>query len=116
MRHQLFLHLAIVVLAVSPLKAEKSDITFINESGFDIHEIYLSPSEEREWGPDQLDDDVLEDDSSLRLHSIECGEFDIKLVDEDDDECIVEEVDLCGESVEWRITPSELLGCEWDSE
>jgi len=38
--------------------------------------------------------------------------YDVKLVDEDGDECVVTEVDICGGHDDWVITDDELLECE----
>ena len=39
--------------------------------------------------------DVLAKGDSITLTHIECDTYDIKVVDEDGDECVIEEVDLC---------------------
>lgn len=61
---------------------------------------------------DQLGDHVIKNGGSLTLTGIPCDEYDVKLVDEDGDECIVEAVDVCGEDDEWLITDDDLLECE----
>ena len=44
--------------------------------------------------------------------AIEKGDDDIKVVDEDGDECIIEAVDLCRDNSYWKITDKDLLECE----
>jgi hypothetical protein len=90
----------------------KSNVTIRNKSKWDIHHFFLSSSENDEWGPDQLGDDVLESGGSFTLTGIPCDEYDVQLVDEDDDECVVEAVDICGSNDSWVITNDDLLGCE----
>lgn len=90
----------------------KSDVTVHNESEWTIHHFFLSSSAEDEWGPDQLGEGVIKNGASFTLTGIPCDEYDVKLVDEDGDECIVEAVDICGEDDEWLISDEDLLECE----
>lgn len=92
--------------------AGKSDVTVHNDSDFAIFHFFLSPSEEDQWGPDQLGDHVIKNGGSFTLTGVPCDEYDVKLVDEDGDECIVPAVDVCGEDDEWVITDDDLLECE----
>jgi len=46
------------------------------------------------------------------LNSIPCDSYDVRLTDEDGDECVVEDVDICGGSEGWVITNAILLECE----
>jgi hypothetical protein len=98
-----------------PLYAGASDLATVkvlNKSKWAIHHFYLSPEDEEAWGPDQLGDDVLESGSSLTLTDIECDIWDIRVVDEDGDECEIRGVALCDEDAIWKITDDELLTCE----
>lgn len=92
--------------------ARKSNVTVHNDSDFTIYHFFLSSSADDEWGPDQLGDHVIKNGGSFTLKNIPCDEYDVKLVDEDGDECIVEAVDVCGEDDEWLITDDDLLECE----
>lgn len=103
----------IVVAGGAAAARSDSDLEFVNRSSWDIYEIYLSPVEDDEWGPDQLADDVLESGESFLVYDIPCGDYDILLVDEDGDECTLDAVDLCGDSAEWVIDDEELLSCEF---
>ena len=69
------------------------------------------PAEQNEWGPDQLRDEVIGSGDSFRLTGIPCDEFDVRLVDEDGDECVVMGVDICGSNEQWEIESSDLLEC-----
>lgn len=92
--------------------AEKVTVKVVNKSDWEIHQFFLSSSEEGEWGPDQLGEDVIGTGESFELRSIPCDTYDVMLVDEAEDECIVEEVDICGENESWVITNKILLGCQ----
>lgn len=92
--------------------AKKATVKIINASNWDIHHIFLSSADDSEWGPDQLDDSILSKGDSLTLTDIPCDDYDVKVVDEDGDECVIEEVDLCGDDSYWKITDKQLLACE----
>ncbi len=100
------------VSAGTAVAAKKSNVTVRNSSEYSIHHFFLSPSEEEEWGPDQLGDHVIDQGEKFTLTSIPCDEYDVKLVDEDGDECVVEAVDVCGADDAWEITDEDLLDCE----
>jgi hypothetical protein len=105
--------LAVVLCALTvPMYAKKATVKIINQSKWEIHHIYLSSSDDQEWGPDQLEDETLAKGESLTLTGIECDLYDIQVVDEDGDECVIEQVDLCGDNSYWKITDKALLECE----
>ena len=41
-----------------------------------------------------------------------CDDYDVKLVDEDGDSCVVGGVTLCADSDAWVITDEDLLACQ----
>ena len=102
---------AVLGSAVSAGKLD-SAVTIVNESAWDIHHLFLSSVDEEEWGPDQLGDHVIGNGGKFTLTSIPCDEYDVKLVDEDGDECVIGAVDVCGDSDDWVITDDDLLECE----
>jgi hypothetical protein len=105
--------LAFVLFApVDASAADTATVRILNKSKWDIHHFYLSSTDTEDWGPDQLGDDVLESGSSFTLTDIECDMWDIKVVDEDGDECEIRNVALCDEDAVWKITDDELLECE----
>ncbi len=92
-----------------------SSLTIYNQSRWDIYNLFLSPSTSRSWGPDQLDDEILGSGQYFELHGIDCNTYDVRMVDEDGDECIVEQIDLCAEEAGWHITDRILLSCQRSS-
>src|SRR5690606_12332055 len=78
--------IAAALLAVCST-ALAAELRIRNQSLWDIHYIYLSSTNDTNWGPDQLEDDILEAGGTLRLHGVACGNYDIKLIDEDSDVC-----------------------------
>jgi hypothetical protein len=89
-----------------------SNLTIENQSSFTFINIYLSPVDNVEWGSDLLGAEVLEPGEQLELRGIDCDTYDIRIVDEDDDECILTDVDLCLDDAHWRIDDAELIGCQ----
>jgi len=103
----------VAVLASGNLLASDAAVKIVNQSDWDIHELYLSSVDEDDWGPDQLGDDILEANGGrLTLHSIPCDKYDVNLVDEDQDECTLQGVALCGGKDTWVIDNSDLLTCQ----
>jgi hypothetical protein len=100
-----------LVLSAPAFAADRSNVKVINQSKWDIHHMFVSPSEQEDWGPDQLEDQVIDAGANFTLNGIPCDVYDIKVVDEDGDECILEAVDICENSY-WKITTQELLECE----
>jgi hypothetical protein len=113
--HALLL-VAVLCLSVGALpasaKGAKSTIKVINQSKWEIHHLYLSPSRSNHWGEDLLGEDILEKGDQITLTDIACDHYDIKVVDEDGDECVIENESLCGDKAFWKITDKELLACE----
>jgi len=54
---------------------------------------------------------VLAPGDAFEVSGIECGTYDIRIVDEDSDECILDAVDLCADDAVWRIDDVELASC-----
>lgn len=109
-----FLLAAVAVLAVPVAMASENDskIVITNKSAWAIHEFYLAPHNEREWGPDQLGDKTIANGDTFTLTGVPCASYDVRVVDEDGDECILEDVGLCATKDNWVINDKDLLGCQ----
>ena len=106
----------LVLSGVSSAFAAGISVEFKNTSKWDIHSIYLSPVKEKSWGPDQLGAEaVIKSGANFTLTGIEPNKYDIKIDDEDGDECIIEGVKL-GASESVNITDENLLGCQTATE
>ncbi len=92
--------LLVVALAVPTLAyGDKRDITVVNKTGKPIYSLYISPVEVDDWEEDVLGVDVLEDGKSVDVHfsgyaKDQCN-FDILATNEDGDEWLLTDVDLC---------------------
>lgn len=83
---------------------DSSDATLrvTNNSDFAIEEIYVTPVDNPDWGPNRLGGDVLLPDESLTL-GVRCDFYDAKLIDESGVDCIVRDLDLCANDADWVI-------------
>ena len=74
------------------------DFTLINKTGLTVDELYLSPVNENEWGEDVLGVDTLADGAKVDIEfshkENECM-WDMKIVDEDGDSVVWEDINLC---------------------
>ena len=104
--------LAVIACCPAPVSAADTQIVLRNSSSWEIHELYVNVSRSDEWGPDQLDDNVIGTGEEFTLSGIPCDKYDVRVVDEDGDACVLEKVTLCGGSDEWTITNEDLLGCQ----
>ncbi|HVG24041.1 MAG TPA: hypothetical protein VND45_07795 [Thermoanaerobaculia bacterium] len=96
----------------APAFAKNATVKVINQSKWEIHHLFISAANEDEWGEDQLGEDVLTKGDSITITDIPCDKYDVKVVDEDGDECVIEAVDLCRDHSYWKITDKDLLECE----
>ena len=88
----------------------------VNKSRYAIYQLYLSPSRASRWGRNQLGRKVIRPGDSYTLHSIPCGLYDIKVVDNDGDSCVITEIAMCRDHTHWDMTNDSLLRCEGWSE
>lgn len=127
MRRKSVLTLSAIVAATMSIVSSASigraedegvSITFKNSSQWEIHHLFLSPTKSQEWGADQLgekDDDVIKPGKSFELKQIPVGKYDVKIVDEDKDECIVAGVKIAAnETVD--LTDKDMVGCQQKTE
>lgn len=114
------LRLTSVVLALFVLsfplfaggRRKNAALTISNFSQSQIHHLYIAESYADDWGADRLRGRVLTNTQSFTVGNIPCDVFDVKIVDQDGDECIYEEVELCAGTTHWRLTDKDLQECE----
>lgn len=114
--------LASLVLGIASLGACATDdgggtldstLTIENESSYAFAEIYLSPEDAGTWGADLLGADILAPGEVLQLSNISCDVYDIRIVDDEGDECVLASVDLCLDDAVWSIDDAELAACQF---
>jgi hypothetical protein len=74
------------------------DFTLVNKTGLTIQELYISTTKDDKWGEDVLGQDVLKDGARVDIKfspkETSCR-WDLKIVDEDDDDVEWEDFNLC---------------------
>lgn len=103
--------LVAAVIAYAPTTASAANVVFVNQSAWEIHEVYFSPASQHSWGEDHLGNDVLEKGDSLTLSDVNAGTWDVMIIDEDGDKCVIEDVSIKS-SDRWVITDNDLLSCQ----
>lgn len=82
----------------APIQRRNLDFTLVNKTGLTIDEVYLSPTSDDEWGEDVMGRDVLKNgervDIKFSSEETECN-WDLKIVDEDEDSVEWEKLNLC---------------------
>lgn len=100
-------------LAAPAFAGSQAQVVIKNKSSWAIHNLFISSVDTQEWGPDQLGEHVIDaGGGSYTLTDIPCGAYDVRLVDEDGDECVVGDVGLCAAKGNWVIEDQDLLECQ----
>ena len=93
--------LAVVVFATVTLHAaqnRKLDFSLVNKTGLTIDEVYVSPTDDDEWGEDVMGKDVLKNGESVDIEfsrkETTCL-WDLKVVDSEEDSIEWTKLDLC---------------------
>jgi hypothetical protein len=109
------LALLLSAMAVLPPRVEAQprgyQLQLANRSSYGIHQLNLSPSDDENWGPNQLSGRTLQPGGTFTLSAIPAGEYDIRIVDEDQDACEVQNVSIA-RNASVVITDELLLGCQ----
>lgn len=103
--------LAAAGLSLFAVHAVAATIKIENNSSWEIHEIYFAPSSQDDWGDDHLGEQVLKPGMNLTLTGVTPGKWDVRLVDEDKDECVVKDQKI-STSESFSIGDDDLLGCQ----
>lgn len=84
-------------------------VTFINHlDGWDIHGVFIDPSDETEWSEERLGADyILTGDQAITV-MVDPGTYDIQLVDEDGDTYSLWEVQIGPEGYQWEVTLGDM--------
>jgi hypothetical protein len=88
-----------------------SDFTIYNASNYTLIEINLAPVGSRNWGPNLISGEVLLPDESITIVNIECGTYDIRVIDDLESDCVLGNVNLCFDSDGWTVDDTILDIC-----
>jgi hypothetical protein len=109
------LALLLSALAVVPQVAEAVgrgyQLQISNRSSYDIHHLYLSPTQDNNWGSDQLGENTIDSGKTHTLSAIPPDHYDIRIVDEDQDGCELRNVAIT-KNVSLTITDKLLQQCQ----
>jgi hypothetical protein len=95
---------------LSGAPAATTTITIVNNSGWEIRHLYLSPADNDNWGPDQLGDSDINPGQSFTLH-VSWDQPTVKLVSEDADGCFLYKTVDATTSSTWTITSDATPNC-----
>ena len=85
-------------------------LTVVNNSGWEIKYLYLSPANNNNWGPDQLNDSSISPGATRTLN-LSWDQSTVKLVGEDQDGCFLyQTVEASGDQV-WTISSATTRNC-----
>jgi hypothetical protein len=102
--------LAATVIPASAASQYTRTFEVDNRSSYRINHLYVSPSGDRYWGFDRLGSDILYPNYYVSV-TVVPGWYDVKLVDQDGDSCVVPNVDFRGGDT-WTLTDRVLVACE----
>ena len=84
--------------ATSALAYGKQDFRIVNRTGYDINEVYVSPSRANNWGNDVMGSGTLDNNKYRNIvfkpNARSCH-YDLKVVYADKDEAEWSDIDLC---------------------
>jgi hypothetical protein len=87
-------------------------ITIVNNSQREIRHVYLSPSNQDNWGPDQLNGSAISSGGgSYTLSSVSCDQTSIKVIAEDQNGCFLYKLVACADNATWTITNDATPDC-----
>jgi hypothetical protein len=86
-------------------------ISLKNSSKYDIYEIQLSPFDQVAWGANLIEGDALLHGETASLAVFDCKKYDLRMVDDEKVECVIQDIDLCFEDKAWTLTDDILASC-----
>ncbi len=91
--------LALPCLALSAFAQGKQNFTLVNQTGYDISEVYVSPANSSDWEEDVLGEDILKNRDDVEItfkRNVRQCLWDMKVVyDDDDSSAEWNDIDLC---------------------
>jgi hypothetical protein len=113
LRFLMLVAVAGVLSTLTPMSGASSStltITVANNSSWEIRHLYLSPANNDNWSPDQLNESSISPGASRSL-DVSWDQSTLKLVAEDQDGCFLSEtVEASGNPV-WTITSDATRNC-----
>ena len=89
-----------------------TSITVVNNSSREVRHLYLSATNQNNWGSDQLGGSIIgSGGGSYTLSDVACSQADIKVIAEDQNGCFLYQVVSCGQNATWTITNDATPDC-----
>jgi hypothetical protein len=107
-----FVLLALLAASMPAAAQNRYNLQVENDSGYAIYKLQMSSVNDNSWERDLLGSYILYDGYSFTVSNISPGSYDIRLIDEDHDACVINDVRVNGD-LTWNLTPVELVGCEF---
>jgi hypothetical protein len=90
----------------------QTSITIVNNSSREIRHVYLSATDQNNWGDDQLVNSVIAPGGgSFTLSNVSCDAASIKVITEDQQGCFLYKVASCSQATTWTITNDASPDC-----
>jgi hypothetical protein len=90
---------AFMTFAPAAASAAPQDFVLDNDTGYDLKNLYISPTTTNDWQEDVLGEDVLQNGQSVKIHfpggRAETCEWDLKVTYQDDTSHEWRDVNLC---------------------
>jgi hypothetical protein len=86
-------------------------ITITNNSSRDIRHVYLSATNQDNWGADQLNGSIPPGGGSITLGDVSCSGAGVKVIAEDQNGCFLYQVVACNNDATWTITNDAVPDC-----
>ena len=97
---------------LSSARSPSPSIRVVNNSGWEIRHLFLSPVSQDNWGPDQLNNGVISPGGEFTISNVSCSEgSSIKVISEDADGCFLSQIVACSEGAVWTITSNATPNC-----
>ena len=97
MNRSVLLALFLLLATAGPVLAGKQDFTLVNQTGFDIHEVYISPHAGDDWEDDVMGKAILVDGQSVAIkfaRTDKTKEWDLKVVNKEGRAIVWEKLNL----------------------
>jgi hypothetical protein len=115
---KLYIRLVILVTVISPLAAlaprsramPTFTIKLVNQSALEIRRFYLSPADNDNWGPDQLNETAISPGATRTL-DVSWDQSTVKLVAEDQDGCFLNTTVAATGNPVWTINSDTPRDC-----
>jgi len=98
--------------ALTPRSSATASLTIsiVNNGGVEVRHLYLSPADNDNWGPDQLNQTAISPGASRNLE-VSWDQSTVKLVAEDQDGCFLNTTVAATGSPVWTITSDTPRDC-----